>query len=159
MTRHLMAACNLVLALLQAPATKGTLRLYAVGDINLGRRTARERLIQGDTLYSFRPLLDTLRGADITFGNLESPIAADTGQVDDSGAAFTAPPVAALALAQAGFDIVSTANNHAWDGGEATLQETMRQLTRAGVLVVGSGLGGDVAEQPVIVRRGNWRVG
>src|SRR5438445_9655102 len=81
MTGHLMAACNLVLALLQAPATKGMLRLYAVGDINLGRRTARERLIQGDTLYSFRPLLDTLRGADITFGNLESPIAADTSQI------------------------------------------------------------------------------
>src|SRR5207245_3735056 len=105
--RSLMAACNLVLALLQAPATKGTLRLYAVGDINLGRRTARERLIQGDTLYSFRPLLDTLRGADITFGNLESPIAADTGAVDDSGEAFTAPPLAALALALAGFDIVN----------------------------------------------------
>src|SRR5439155_3077458 len=45
------------------------------------------------------------------------------------GAVFTAPPIAAAALAQAGFDIVSTANNHAWDGGEATLQETMRQLT------------------------------
>jgi len=158
MTRHLMAACNLVLALLQAPATKGTLRLYAVGDINLGRRTARERLIQGDTLYSFRPLLDTLRGADITFGNLESPIAADTGAVDDSGEVFTAPPLAALALALAGFDIVSTANNHAWDGGEGTLQETMRQLTRAGVLFVGSAFGRDMAEQPVIVRRHGWRV-
>jgi len=153
-----MAACNLVLALLQAPATKGTLRLYAVGDINLGRRTARERLIQGDTLYSFRPLLDTLRGADITFGNLESPIAADTGAVDDSGEVFTAPPLAALALALAGFDIVSTANNHAWDGGEGTLQETMRQLTRAGVLFVGSAFGRDMAEQPVIVRRHGWRV-
>src|SRR5438874_5604947 len=34
----------------------------------------------------------------------------------------------------------------------------MRQLTRAGVLFVGSGLGRDMAEQPVIVRRGNWRV-
>ena len=158
MTGHLMAACNLVLALLQAPATKGTLRLYAVGDINLGRRTARERLIQGDTLYSFRPLLDTLRGADITFGNLESPIAADTGAVDDSGEVFTAPPLAALALALAGFDIVSTANNHAWDGGEGTLQETMRQLTRAGVLFVGSAFGRDMAEQPVIVRRHGWRV-
>src|SRR5436190_229499 len=158
MTGSLVAACHVLLAVLQAPPARGTLRLYAVGDINLGRHTARERLIAGDTLYSFRPLLDTLRGADITFGNLESPIAADTGQVDDSGAAFTAPPVAALALAQAGFDIVSTANNHAWDGGEATLQETMRQLTRAGVLFVGSGLGRDMAEQPVIVRRGNWRV-
>src|SRR2546426_752801 len=153
MTGHLVAACNLVLALLQASATKGTLRLYAVGDINLGRRTARERLIEGDTLYSFRPLLDTLRGADITFGNLESPIAADTGAVDDSGAVFTAPPLAALALALAGFDIVSTANNHAWDGGEGTLQEAMRQLTRARGLVVGSAFGRDTAEQAVVVRR------
>src|SRR2546428_11727455 len=118
MTGHLVAACNLVLALLQASATKGTLRLYAVGDINLGRRTARERLIEGDTLYSFRPLLDTLRGADITFGNLESPIAADSGQVDDSGAVFTAPPIAALALAQAGVAIARTAHKPPPGGGE-----------------------------------------
>src|SRR6266513_2335409 len=158
MTRNLLVACNMLLAVAQAPPARGTLRLYTVGDINLGRRTARERLIAGDTLYSFRLLLDTLRNADITFGNLESPIAADTGQVDDSGAAFTAPPLAALALARAGFDIVSTANNHAWDGGEGTLQETMRQLTRAGVLFVGSGFGRDMAEQPVIVRRGGWRI-
>ncbi len=34
----------------------------------------------------------------------------------------------------------------------------MRQLTRAGVLFVGSGLGRSMAEQPVIVRRHGWRV-
>src|SRR2546426_11156089 len=143
MTGHLVALCSLLLALLQAPAIppRGPLRLYAVGDINLGRRTARERLIEGDTLYSFRPLLDTLRGADITFGNLESPIAADSGQVDDSGAVFTAPPIAALALAQAGVGIVRTANKQAWGGGEATLQETMRPLPPAGRPVVGAGFG------------------
>src|SRR5207245_2308500 len=45
-----------------------------------------------------------------------------------------------------------------WDGGEGTLQETMRQLTRAGVLFVGSAFGRDMAEQPVIVRRHGWRV-
>jgi poly-gamma-glutamate capsule biosynthesis protein CapA/YwtB (metallophosphatase superfamily) len=158
-TGQLLASCNLLLALVQAPGAKGTLRLYAVGDINLGRRLARERLLAGDTVYSFRLLLDTLRGADLTFGNLESPIAADSGEVDDSGAVFTAPPLAADALARAGFAIVSTANNHAWDGGEAVVQETMRQLTRAGVLFVGSGFGRDMAEQPVIVRRHGWRVG
>src|SRR5207249_4958757 len=49
MTGHLVASCALLLALLQAPAVppRGPLRLYAVGDINLGRRTARERLIEG----------------------------------------------------------------------------------------------------------------
>src|SRR5207237_6284774 len=110
MTRNLLVACNMLLAVAQAPPARGTLRLYAVGDINLGRRTARERLIEGDTLYSFRPLLDTLRGADITFGNLESPIAADTGQVDDSGAVLNAPPIAAAARAQGGFGIVEDTN-------------------------------------------------
>src|SRR6184192_4688695 len=135
-----------------------TLRLCAVGDLNLDRRVVGAGLLQGDTLYPFRPLLESLRGADITFGNLESPIVDDATPVPDSGGVFAAPPLAALALARAGFDIVSTANNHAWDGGEGTLQETMRQLTRAGVLFVGSGFGRDMAEQPVIVRRGNWRV-
>src|SRR5438094_10388861 len=131
MTGSLVAACHVLLAVLQAPPARGTLRLYAVGDINLGRHTARERLIAGDTLYSFRPLLDTLRGADITFGNLESPIAADTGQVDDSGAAFTAPPVAALALAQAGFAILRAGNKHGWCGGRAEARETGAQVARA----------------------------
>lgn len=134
-----------------------TLRLYAVGDINLGRRLAKERLLQGDTLYPFLVLRDSLAAADITFGNLESPIAPDR-DAPDSDFVFTAPPAAAAALAQAGFDIVSTANNHAWDGGRAALEETMRQLTRAGVRFVGSGFGRDMAEQPVILERRGWRV-
>src|SRR5437879_7334634 len=145
-----------LLLLLQHPTE--TLRLYAVGDINLGRRVAKQRLLEGDTLYSFRVLLDTLRGADITFGNLESPITPDSHPVPDSVSVFTAPPAAAGALARAGFDIVSTANNHAWDGGQAAVEETMRQLTRAGVRFVGSGFGRDMAEQPVILERRGWRV-
>ncbi|HYT03454.1 MAG TPA: CapA family protein [Gemmatimonadales bacterium] len=151
-----VASCNVPLWRLQQPTD--TLRLYAVGDINLGRRLAKERLLKGDTLYPFRALLDTLRGADITFGNLESPIAPDSQSIPDSGMVFTAPPAAAAALARAGFDIVSTANNHAWDGGRPAVVETMRQLTRAGVLFVGSAFGRDMAEQPVIVRRRGWRV-
>src|SRR6184192_3906127 len=135
-----------------------TLRLCAVGDLNLDRRVAGAGLLQGDTLYPFRALLESLRGADITFGNLESPIASDSTPVPDSGGVFTAPPLAALALARAGFDIVSTANNHAWDGGQAAAEQTMRLLTRAGVRFVGSGFGRDMAEQPVILERRGWRV-
>lgn len=150
--------CLLLAVLLQAPVAKDTLRLYAVGDINLGRRLARERLLQGDTLFPFEPLADSLRRADITFGNLESPIVPDSVEIQDSVTVFAAPPLAADALARAGFDIVSTANNHAWDGGEAAVRETMDQLTRAGVLFVGSALGRDMAEQPVVVRRRGWRV-
>ncbi len=151
-----VASCNVPTGLLQQP--QDTLRLYAVGDVNLGRRMAKERLLAGDTLYPFRALLDTLRGADITFGNLESPIAPDSNRVGETPLVFTAPSAAAAALARAGFDIVSTANNHAWDGGPAAVEETMRQLTRWGVLFVGSAFGRDMAEQPVIVQRRGWRV-
>jgi poly-gamma-glutamate capsule biosynthesis protein CapA/YwtB (metallophosphatase superfamily) len=150
-----LASCS-VPGGLQQPAD--TLRLYAVGDINLGRRLAKERLLEGDTLYPFLALRDSLAAADITFGNLESPIAPDPSTAPDSDAVFTAPPAAAAALARAGFDIVSTANNHAWDGGRPAVEETMRQLTRAGVRFVGSGFGQDMAEQPVILERRGWRV-
>ncbi|PYP52626.1 MAG: hypothetical protein DMD45_03875 [Gemmatimonadetes bacterium] len=151
-----VASGNVPRGLLQQPTD--TLRLCAVGDVNLDRRVAGAGLLQADTLYPFRALLESLRGADITFGNLESPIAPDTSLVPDSGGVFAAPPIAALALARAGFDIVSTANNHAWDGGEPAAEETMRQLTRAGVRFVGSGFGRDMAEQPVILERRGWRV-
>jgi len=151
-----VASCNVRLGLRQQPTD--TLRLYAVGDINLGRRLAKERLMEGDTLYSFLALRDSLAAADITFGNLESPIAPDPTAAPDSGGIFAAPPAAAAALARAGFDVVSTANNHAWDGGSDALEETMRQLTRAGVRFVGSGFGRDMAEQPVILERRGWRV-
>jgi poly-gamma-glutamate capsule biosynthesis protein CapA/YwtB (metallophosphatase superfamily) len=141
----------------QRPAPTDTLRLVAVGDINLGRRLARAQLLQGDTLYPFRAVRAWL-AADITFGNLESPIAPDSAPSADTGSLFAAPRLAALALARAGFDIVSTANNHAWDAGPAGVTETMRQLTRAGVRFVGSGFGRDMAEQPVILERRGWRV-
>src|SRR6185503_5812377 len=64
-----LASCT---ALLQGP--RDTLRLYAVGDINLGRRDAHDRLQQGDTLFPFAAVADTLRAAHILFGNLESAI-------------------------------------------------------------------------------------
>src|SRR5207244_11620493 len=115
--------------------------VYAGGDSNRGPRLARQRLVGGHTPYPFLAVRDSLAAADITFGNLESPIAAESSAAPDSAAVFTAPPAAAVALARAGFDIVSTANNHAWDGGPAAVEETMRQLTRAGVMFVGCGFG------------------
>lgn len=146
----------LLLVLLQQPAD--TLRLAAVGDINLGRRLAAEHLAQGDTLYPFALLLDQLRRPDILFGNLESPIAPTTRVPETAGMVFTAPRLAARSLALAGFDIVSTANNHAWDGGRAGVEETMHRLSRAGVAFVGMGFGRPMAERPVILRCRGWRV-
>jgi poly-gamma-glutamate capsule biosynthesis protein CapA/YwtB (metallophosphatase superfamily) len=148
----------LLAALAQHPAPRDTLHLYAVGDINLGRRLAKDHLEKGDTLFAFRIVIDSLRGADLLFGNLESPIAPDFHPVESAGMRFTAPALAAAALARAGFAIVSTANNHAWDGGPAGVAETMDRLTAAGVQFVGSGFGRAMAQEPVMVLKHGWRV-
>lgn len=152
-----LASWNLVLGLLQQP--RDTLRLYAVGDINLGRGVTHDRLLKGDTLYPFSALLDTLRRADLLFGNLESPIAPIGHPFESTGSpVFSAPPVAADALAAAGFDVVSTANNHAWDAGLTGILETLAQLDRVGVPHAGTGRTRAEAQRPVLLARHGWRV-
>lgn len=141
------------------PPPRDTLHILAVGDINLGRKLAKDYLEKGDTLYPFREVLDTLATADLLFGNLESPIAPDSHPVESKGMTFTAPLLAATSLARAGFTIVSTANNHAWDGGERGVRQTMNRLSEHGVRFVGSGYGRSMAEQPVIIERRGWRIG
>jgi len=138
---------------------RDTLRLLAVGDINLGRRLAKDHLEKGDTLFPFREVMDSLGTGDLLFGNLESPIAPDSHTVESAGIKFTAPTLAATALARAGFRIVSTANNHAWDGGPGGVVETMERLSEQGIRFVGSGFGRAMAEQPVILERRGWRIG
>ncbi|HTY05935.1 MAG TPA: CapA family protein, partial [Gemmatimonadales bacterium] len=103
--------------------------------------------------------MDSLDTGDLLFGNLESPIAPDSHPVESAGMRFTAPVLAARALARAGFVIVSTANNHAWDGGAGGVVETMERLSAQGVRFVGSGFGRAMAQQPVIVERRGWRIG
>src|SRR2546425_11080827 len=91
-----LASCHVWLSAVQGPTD--TLRIYAVGDINLGRNLGRTVLARGDTLYPFRALADTLRAADLTFGNLESPIVAGArpGDTPQGGVNAARPPAAAL---------------------------------------------------------------
>ncbi|MGE5144153.1 MAG: CapA family protein [Acidobacteriota bacterium] len=135
------------------------LHVYAVGDLNLGRTVTWDYLLKGDTLYPFQALRDTLASADITFGNLESPIAEAGHPYERVGSfVFSTPPVAADALTWAGFDIVSSANNHAWDAGIDGLVETIQQLDRVGVAHVGTGVTLDQAHRAAIIERKGWRV-
>ncbi|MGH7699689.1 MAG: CapA family protein, partial [Gemmatimonadales bacterium] len=66
---------------------------------------------------------------------LQAPDSAPPGHtLERTGSpVFSAPAVAADALVQGGFDVVSTANNHAWDAGLAGVLETLTELDRAGL--------------------------
>ena len=66
---------------------------------------------------------------------------------------FQAPPVAAEALALAGIDLVSLANNHSLDYGPESLAETQTLLAGQGVLSVGAGRSRAAAHAPATVER------
>lgn len=132
--------------------------IVAVGDVNLGRQLGR-RILAGGKNYPFAAVRDEIAAADIAFANLESQISDQNGVTEGaSNLVFTAPPEAADAIADAGFDVVSTANNHAWDFGERAMRETLENLARVRVAAAGTGETLDEAYRPAIVERNGWRV-
>jgi poly-gamma-glutamate synthesis protein (capsule biosynthesis protein) len=129
-----------------------TVRFLAFGDVNLARRLG-QRLVEGDTLYPFEGVKDTLSTYDVVFANLESNISEQHGRTEDpkSNVVFTAPPAAARALQRAGITVVSTANNHALDFGLRALRETLAFLDSAGVAHAGTAVDAAALYRPAIV--------
>lgn len=99
--------------------------------------------------YPFFGINKVLKEADFTFLNLETPISDTARQTG----AFRTPLAFATALADNGVDIVSTANNHAFDAGSQGIWETKKTLTDHGIKVVGTGKDLADARKPVIVEK------
>jgi len=115
--------------------------LMAVGDIMLDRGVEYMIKKEGSSDYKF-PFLkikNYLQRADILFGNLES-IISDKGYKQGSIYSFRAEPEALDGLLYAGFDIVSSANNHAFDYGTDALKDNLKNLENAGIEHVGAGV-------------------
>lgn len=111
--------------------------MLAVGDIMLSRAVAK-RMRQHGYDYPFASTSEFLRSADITFGNLETSITPGP-EVQPFEMSFRADPESAVALRDAGFDVLSLANNHTPNFGENGLQDTMRYLDETGIIHVGAG--------------------
>lgn len=110
------------------------LSLIFVGDIMLDRGVEAYimREGKGDWRFPFLHVKDELQEADIVFGNLEGPVS-DKGIDEQALYSFRMNPAVAPALKEAGFRVVSLANNHAMDWGEEALEDTRRRLHAAGV--------------------------
>jgi poly-gamma-glutamate capsule biosynthesis protein CapA/YwtB (metallophosphatase superfamily) len=120
--------------------------LSAVGDVMLDRALG-DAIRSDDVTYPFAEVIDLLTPADLTVGNLESALG-DLGSPANKGYTFRAPPEASQALAQAGFDLLSLANNHALDYGPLALQQAMDLLHQQEVATVGAGANEPVAHEP-----------
>ena len=122
--------------------------ILAVGDI-MPARWVERRLWAHGYGYPFAATAEILRGGQITFANLESPLVPGA-PVEAFQMVFRGDPEFADALGDAGFDVVSLANNHAGDQGADGLAATAEALRAAGVRPVGVGVGLE-SRAPVIV--------
>jgi hypothetical protein len=144
----------LALQILQRSTTGPTVRLCAVGDIGLsGRAAATAKRLGADTLFA--EVAPVLQAADISFGNLESPLAGEIAP----GKMFAAPTEGAGALYKAGFDLIHLANNHVGEYGQVGLAATLDEVCKAGLLPLGAGESLEVAQQMVRTDVNGLRIG
>ena len=103
----------------------------------------------------FAPFSELFATADLRFVNLECPLSDQNGETQSpaSKLIFTGPPSGADALKRGGVDIVSLANNHAWDYGRPALFETFSNLERVEVAYVGAGRTRELAWQARVINR------
>jgi poly-gamma-glutamate synthesis protein (capsule biosynthesis protein) len=130
--------------------------IIGVGDILLGRQLGEEMARADDYSIAFRNIRETLTAGDITFGNLEGPFC-ERGPYPANGMIFRFRPRAVESLKLAGLDVVSVANNHFGDGGEACMAFSLEHLRGAGILPAGAGRDYEEAHTAAILERNGVR--
>ncbi|WNG23346.1 CapA family protein [Cystobacter fuscus] len=108
--------------------------------------------------FVLEPIARELRAADLAVVNLETPISGNP-RAPTAPLIFDAPPQLAHALVSAGVDVVSIANNHAFDQRRAGIPSTWSHLDAAGLKHVGSAPTEAMAWEPLVVERKGMRVG
>jgi len=132
------------------PASQTT--LVAVGDILLGRSLGTMMEATGDYSMAFQKMEPELSAADIAFGNLEGPFCGEPPYPGE-GMVFRVRPAAVAGLKHAGFGILSVANNHFDNGGDACIRFSLEHLRRAGIATAGAGENFQAAHRPAILVR------
>lgn len=147
------------LASVREPKKVEPITLVFAGDVMFDRGVKRnvDRHLQGDFggLFANTPYLQT---ADIAFLNLEGPVATG-GRNVGSIYSFRMDPIVLGALKNAGIDIVSFANNHVGDYSKVAFDETLENLSTAGILYTGAGKDYREASTPKILEVRGQKIG
>ena len=136
-------------------AERGDFTIALTGDCMLTRRLSVFKEEQ------FLSLAQILRDADAAFANLEGTVHTwDEGTPGiTQGTFMTTDPKLLEDLKWLGINIVSCANNHAFDYGEGGIMANIRHLGEAGVVHAGSGKNLAEARAPGYLDTPNGRVG
>lgn len=132
--------------------------ISAVGDIMLDA-SSRPTMQSKGYDYPYEQMRQFFQGSQIVFGNLEGPLTDRGTPETDKKFVFRSPPdKVSMALKNAGFNVVSLANNHMLDYGPDGLAQTISTLDTAGIKHVGAGADLMHARQPAFFQVGKWKI-
>jgi len=142
----------------EPPEAKFT-TLYFVGDMMLTRgvKASVDKNFGGDYSKLFENLGE-LKEADILFGNFEGDVS-DKGNNVGSIYSFRMDPKVLPIIKEAGFDIVSFANNHIGDWNMTAFKDSLSRLAQNGILKTGAGVNKEDAENPIVIEKNGIKFG
>ncbi|WP_207536136.1 CapA family protein [Desertivirga arenae] len=125
---------------------KENVKLFIAGDYCSANRI--ERLAEaGEVGKIFNDLLSHIQSADLSIVNLECVVTSSDQVIEKTGPALKAKPSAIKALKDAGFDMVTLANNHIMDFGAEGLSNTIKCLKENNTGFVGAGMNSSEASE------------
>ena len=127
------------------------------GDMNFEGATASR--LDADPNSVFGPVSNILSDADLTIANLETAVTKGGGSPVGKQFTFSTGPEALTAIAAAGIDVVSMANNHGMDYGEAGFAESLQVRDETDLPIIGMGANENEAYAPHIAEVNGQRIG
>ena len=142
-----LLACNQTVANPPIVETSKTLTIAVMGDVTLGNHflsfdqtLAKERGLSDEEIaaYPFLNVRPYFAKADLVLANYEGTLT-NSRDKTEKNFNFRAKPEEVAKLVSAGIDLVSIANNHAFDYGEQGLKDTQETLEQAKIAYFGAG--------------------
>lgn len=113
-----------------------TVTLVATGDIIPARAVNLTAVNKNNFTWAFNNIAETLKSADITFINLETPLIKNC-KTTNEGMVFCGDIRHLQGLLLSGVNVASLANNHAGNYGESGIKETVELLNKNGISTTG----------------------
>ncbi len=138
-----------------------TLKLTFVGDIMCHLPQIESARIGQDSFdfkQVFEFVINYLKSADLTLGNLETVIGEEKDNYEGYPL-FKSPPEFLKALQYAGFDILFTSNNHSFDQGLNGVNNTIRLINEYGMKNLGTFLSKNDFDSLRIIEVNNVKIG
>ncbi len=130
--------------------------LRFVGDIMLGG-SVLTKIKESGPAFPFERFIGKTETADIFFGNLECILLDDNSPLRRKNMHIHSTLAATSGLVKSGINIVSLANNHAFDNGDASFKKARAHLEANGISCVGGGDNISSARKPVFLERNGLR--